>query len=395
LPDHDLEVATVTSYQRTPYLVVHRHGAGAREVYGAVGEEQVVLHAQLLRGDADSDTAVVAMHPMASPGYLPMFSALAKAGCHVIACASRYINGDHSLIMENVLLDLAACIHDARTRLGYRRIILAGWSGGGSLMLFYQSQAEHPTVQAMPSGEPVDLAEVGLVPADAVVLLAAHRSRHHLLTECLDPSVLDEDDPTRRDPELNLYDPNNPNQPPYSEGFLLRYRMAQIERNERITAWARDQLATPPHAGTTPNRSFVVHGTMADPRWLDPALEPNDRRPGWCYLGDPGAINDGPTGLARFTTPRSWLSQWSWGSAQGDGAEAAASVTVPALIVHNSADDACPTSHTDALFGALRHPNKELTLIRGANHYFSGPGQQRPLDEATTKVVGWLTGLPG
>jgi dienelactone hydrolase len=383
----------MANYQRTPYLVVHRLGAGAREVYGSVGDEQIVLQAQLLRGDADSDTAVVAMHPMASPGYLPMFSALANAGCHVIACASRYMNGDCSLIMENVLLDLGACIRDARTRLGYRRIILAGWSGGGSLALFYQSQAEHPTIRAIPSGEPLDVAGAGLIPADAVVLLAAHRSRHHLLTECLDPSVLDELDPTCRDAEMNIYDPVNPNQPPYSDVFLRRYRLAQIERNQRITAWARDQLATSPRAGSTANSSFVVYGTMADPRWLDPELEPNDRKPQWCYLGDPGTVNDGPTGLARFTTARSWLSQWSWDCAQGDGAEAAMAVSVPVLIMRNSADDACPISHTDALFAAIGHERKEQTLIKDANHYFSGPGQRGPLEKATTKVLDWIAEL--
>jgi hypothetical protein len=29
-------------------------------------------------------------------------------------------------------------------------------------------------------------------------------------------------------------------------------------------------------------RPFIVHRTLADPRFLDPALDPNDRRPGWC-----------------------------------------------------------------------------------------------------------------
>ena len=32
----------------------------------------------------------------------------------------------------------------AREELGYERVALGGWSGGGSLSLFYQ--AEHPTL---------------------------------------------------------------------------------------------------------------------------------------------------------------------------------------------------------------------------------------------------------
>ena len=51
------------------------------------------------------------------------------------------------------------------------------------------------------------------------MLLAAHISRHGTLTEWLDASILDESDPTKRDPELDLYNPDNPNQPPYSAGI--------------------------------------------------------------------------------------------------------------------------------------------------------------------------------
>jgi alpha-beta hydrolase superfamily lysophospholipase len=367
----------VADYQRIPYLVVHTLGAGARDVYGTIGAEQVVLQVQHLRGATDSDTAVVAMHPIGSPGYLPMFSGLARTGCHVIAAATRYTNGDQALVMENVVRDLGAVVRDARERLGYRRIVLAGWSGGGSLMLYYQRQAEQPDA---------DLEPDGLIPADGVALLAAHRSRHHLLTDWLDPSVVDEVDPTRRDPELNLYDPANPNQPPYSDEFLTRYRAAQVDRNRRITAWAEAQASSG-------NRAFVVHGTMADPRWLDPSIESNDRRPRWCYLGDPAEANDGPAGLARFTTVRSWLSQWSLDRARADGVASAARISVPALIIRNSADDACPVSHTDDIFAAIPHTRKDYAVIKGANHYYSGPDQREPLAEATSLVTDWIEKL--
>ena len=57
---------------------------------------------------------------------------------------------------------------------------------------------------------------------------------------------------------------------------------------------------------------------MADPRWLDPTVDPNERTPGTCYLGDPEVVNNSPVGLARFCTLRSWLSQWSYDDANGD-----------------------------------------------------------------------------
>ena len=55
------------------------------------------------------------------------------------------------------------------------------------------------------------------------MLLAAHISRHGTMTEWMDASILDESDPSKRDPELDLYNPDNPNQPPYTPEFLERY----------------------------------------------------------------------------------------------------------------------------------------------------------------------------
>ncbi|HEY2167007.1 MAG TPA: hypothetical protein VGH01_07550, partial [Jatrophihabitantaceae bacterium] len=323
-----MSTVTHTKYSRTPYLVVQRDAAKRKDVYGSIGDN-VVLHAQLMRGEQDVNTVIVAMHPIGSPGYLPMFSGLARAGFHVIASDTRYANGDAALLMENVLLDLGAVISDAKDRLGYERVLLAGWSGGGSLMMGYQGEAEQPLISRTAAGEYTALADTALTPADAVMILAAHRSRHYLLTEFLDASITDESRPFDRDPQLNLYDGANPDQPPYRAEFLSRYRAAQVARNRRITAYAKQRLDDLRAAGRgDEEHCFVVYGTMADPRWVDPSVDPNDRGPG-SYLGDPRLINDGPSALARFTTARSWLSQWSLDDAQVDGVEGAKRVGVP------------------------------------------------------------------
>jgi dienelactone hydrolase len=382
-----LSTVTETKYSRTPYLVVQRDNATRKDVYGSIGDN-VVLHAQLMRGEQDSKTAVVAMHPIGSPGYLPMFSGLARAGFHVIASDTRYSNGDAALLMENVLLDLGAVVRDAKQRLGYERVLLAGWSGGGSLMIGYQGEAEQPLITQTAAGEYTALADTTLIPADGVMILAAHRSRHYLLTDFLDPSITDEARPDDRDPELNLYDAANPNQPPYSVGYLQRYRAAQVARNRRITAYAKQRLADLRSAGReAEEHCFIVHGTMADPRWVDLSVDPNDRGPG-SYLGDPRLINDGPSALGRFTTARSWLSQWSLDDAQVDGVEGAKRVSVPVLILENSADDACPPEHPRSIFAAVPHDDKEFTIVEGANHYYSG--QREHLDTALGHVGRWI-----
>jgi alpha-beta hydrolase superfamily lysophospholipase len=378
------------SYERVPFLVAFRDASEVRDTYGGTGE-YVTLEAHLLRPPNPSDTVLVFMHPIGGGSYLPLPIALARAGHHVVFCNSRYRGVDVALVMEKVVEDLGACVRHVTEQLGYERVVLAGWSGGGALSMYYQQQAEHPTVTSTPAGDPPDLTTLGLRPADAVLMLAAHISRHGTLTEWLDASILDERDPAVREVELDLYSPDNPNQPPYSEGFLTRYRAAQVARNRRITAWVKAKLAMLKAEGREHDEfGFVVHGTMADPRWLDPTVDPNDRRPGWTYQGDPRVVNMSPTGLARFTTLRSWLSQWSYDDANGDALTAAADITVPVLVIGNSADDACTPSHTRRLFAAVGHTDKELHEIKGATHYYAGPDQRPQLQEAVATVTDWL-----
>ncbi|MGH3262959.1 MAG: alpha/beta hydrolase family protein, partial [Trebonia sp.] len=220
-------------YDRIPYLVAFQNNSGVRDVYGGLAEI-TVLESYLLKPKAKpSDTVLVFMHPLGGGAYLPMINALARAGHHVIYCNSRFRGTDSALLMEKVVEDLGECIKDAKNRLGYQKVVLAGWSGGGSLSMFYQQQAQHATITSSPSGDGPDLTALELPPADGIMLLAAHISRHGTLTEWLDASILDESDPTKRDPELDLYNPDNPNQPPYSQEFLARSRQAQIDRNRR------------------------------------------------------------------------------------------------------------------------------------------------------------------
>jgi pimeloyl-ACP methyl ester carboxylesterase len=283
---------------------------------------------------------------------------------------------------------MGAWVKDARAR-GYAKVILVGWSGGGSLSLFYQAEAEAPWITATPAGDAVDLTRGGLEPANGVIFIAAHLSRAETLTEWLDPSVADELDPDRREPELDIYDPACPYQPPYPGDFVARFRAAQIARNRRITAWCREWLETLRRRGTGEvERCFVVHRTMCDVRWLDPQIDPNGRRPGWCFLGDPRAANTSPAGLARYSSLRSWLSQWSYDLSNAKGPKNAARIrTTPVLQVENQADDAVPASHNPTIRAALAAPDKEYVRIDGATHYYRN--QPAQLRQCLDAVVDW------
>ncbi len=376
-------------YGRELITVLFEEHVSFTEVYGQ-SHGRVLLECHLLRREnKPSKTLFVFMHPTGTMHYLPMPRALAAAGCHVLSAASRYPNNDSALIMEKVIVDLGACIRHAREKLGYETIILCGWSGGGSLSMTYQSQAEDPTITSTPAGDPPDLTKAGLIPAAAILQLAAHTGRAQTLTEWLDASIRDELNPSDRDPELDLYNPGNPNQPPYSREFQERYAQAQIARNRRITDWVRNELdEIQKRADGTVERGFVVHGTMAAPCWLDTTIDANERLPGSCFLGDPRAANNGPAGIARFCTLRSWLSQWSYDLSNANGLVHAARIKAPALVIGNTADDACLPSQTNRIFNAIGHDDKEMHLIKGATHYYVG--QPDKLDEAVAIILDWL-----
>lgn len=63
----------------------------------------------------------------------------------------------------------------------------------------------------------------------------------------------------------------------------------------------------------------------------------------------------------------------------------ASAVQVPWLLVHGDADDVVPIEDSREIFAAANEP-KQLIEIPGANHVFSGEGEE-PMVEA---VISWL-----
>jgi hypothetical protein len=286
--------------------VSYSESSALREVYGFAGSQGAVNLEGIRFCPRQGEPGPPDLHaPASTLQLLPMPRAMAASGLHVLCAASRYARNDTPLIFENVVLDLGAWIRHAREAWGYDKVVLCGWSGGGALALLYQAEAERPTITATPAGDPIDLSAAGLVAADAMIFQAAHVSRAQLLADWIDPSVLDENDPDRRDPELDLYDPRNPEPGrPTVADYLARFRERQLARLRRRTAWVKETLAAMRARGEArAERGFVTHRTMAEPRFLDATLDPNGRAPGSSYLGEPRLANSAPAGHGALLDP--------------------------------------------------------------------------------------------
>jgi pimeloyl-ACP methyl ester carboxylesterase len=356
--------------------------SGVARLSGAIWASEVRVRGQ------KPDTAVVFIHPTAN--FLGHYAlpALARCGVAAIGMTTRYIGNDSNLSVENCLLDIGATVRYLREH-GYGRVVLAGNSGGGTVVPYYQAQAEHPSVTAPPGGGP-DLTAAGLLPADALVLFMAHPSRALLSVEWLDPAITDESAPFGRDPETDAFNPRNG--PPFRPEFIARYRAAQLDRNRRITAWAQEQLATLTDGGHWPrgldDLAFVVHGTSADLRFLDAAIDASDRITGGTLWGTPEVANYLPAGVSRYTTLRSWINQWSVDMTLGNALRWLPTVEAPVLVLGGSADSAAPPAVFGQLYDAIEIAQKKQIVLDGASHYFEG--QAEILRQACTAMAAWL-----
>ncbi|OYO06451.1 alpha/beta hydrolase family protein [Enemella evansiae] len=354
------------------------------DVYSGIARMSGKIWATLHRAATPTRTVAIVTHPASNFMGHYLLEPLSARGIDAVGLTTRYLGNDSALIMENVVLDMGAAISFLRSR-GYQRVILIGNSGGGGAAALYQAQAEHPSITHTPAGDPVDLTTADLPRADALVTLMAHPGRASVYTDWLDPAIVDETDPTRRDPDLDLYAESR--KAPYDKDFLDRYRAAQLARNRRITAWVHEQLDELERSGSAvTDLPFVVHGTAADPRFLDLTLDPSDRTSGTLW-GPPEEANMIPATLGHYTSLRSWLSQWSIDETNCDGPRQLPHTSVPTLVMYGTADQVCFPSYAQAMYDAVPHERKKLVPVIGGTHYLQG--QEEQIAFVADQVAAW------
>jgi alpha-beta hydrolase superfamily lysophospholipase len=364
--------------------------------------------------------AVLIMHPRSDSSSHFILQPLASNGFGALGMASR--SAGRSGIHEELLLDVAAGIKYLKSR-GVEQVILAGHSGGGSLMAFYQAQAEAAPadrVHETPAGDPPDLAKFDLPKAAAVITLNAAEGEGLHIAHHLDPSVTDESDPFSYDPSLDIYNPDNgfrvpPEPSKYTPEFVAKVEKAQQERAKRLVEIARgyvndqnfyrDLMKAPGFKQLTLKqqlmierraqyeRPMLIYRTRADPRYYDLSLDPSDRLVSHYSAQRADLGNWSKESRLANVTARAFLSTESIAS-NARMWENLARIKAPLLVINSSADPGIHPSEHQKTFESGGMKDKEKVWIIGGNHGFipegpkAGEGDQR--EQTTDAIAAWI-----
>jgi len=357
-------------------------------------------------------SAVMIMHPRellvthyAVPG-------LVAAGYACWVQGPRTVGNDLRLEHEIALIDVAAGMV-ALEALGFERIVQLGNSGGAGLFAFYNQQAllePRRRITTTPGGRPCKLEGATMPAAAGFIFLAPHPGQGRLLLNCIDPSVVDEDDPCSADPALDPFASANGYLPHpaitrYAPSFIERYRAAQRRRVQRIDEKARASIAARMAArnrnksGADPvyarrgamNAILQVWRTDADLRCFDLTVDRSDRRWGTVWGADPVASNMGAVGFGRVCTPESWLSTWSGISSNASFERCGAALEQPVLLLYYTGDNTVFPGDVAAIYESIGSSRKTRLDIRG-NHHGHALRTGDPLGQeiAVSRAVEWL-----
>jgi hypothetical protein len=391
------------------------HSADHRELSGLYWTPEQNLRPKI---------AAVLMHPRVDFSRHYTIPRLLAAGIGCLAANTRNPNNDTTTLHEDIILDVGACIKVLKEQHGVEHVVLIGNSGGGSLFSFYQSQAslaKEERIAVTPGGAPTALPGVEMIPADALVLVSAHKGQGMVMNQCIDPAVVDEADPDKTDTGLDMYRASNGFEPApkwshYSDDFVARYREAQLARVARLDEQAHQLIAENRRASEIKGDSsfaamdvdaqhdvlrrearqpvMTIYRTMANLHYVDNHLDPSDREYGSLLSDRPDLMNQQILGFGRLCSPEAWLSTWSGLSSNANLLTTLPGIDVPTFVVNAGRDrEIYPNVDAKPIFDAVGATDRTFMDFPKARHYFEpefGSNETPEVTELMDVLVPWI-----
>lgn len=384
-----------------------------RTMYVRLGanDDEGLLYEPLTPG-ANARIAIVSIHPNGNVFNMEIGREMASRGYRVLM-VNHHGDGDAGALFAP---GISRGITYLRSLPGVQRVVLAGHSGGGHLVTFYQNVAENgPAACQGPekiypcAGEGL----TGLAKPDGLILLDATLGAFHQMSS-VDPAELDGG---KRNPALDMFTAANgydmtAKRATYSAEFAKRFYAGQSARNAKIVdeAVARLNAIKQGKGQFSDDEPLVIRGmgenaTGARLYQPDPAFAAHTRKPYMLLKADgttPEVIIQSvrpPTGqqslnalntlhvMSNNTTVRSFLTHSAirttadyaitadnivgvnWASATTATPGNARGVTVPALVMPMTCHYLVVPD--EIIFEHLGSKDKTLVAVEGAVHGFT------------------------
>ncbi|QIW16839.1 hypothetical protein A4G20_02820 [Pasteurellaceae bacterium RH1A] len=150
---------------------------------------------------------------------------------------------------EQFMIDAGKAVSYLKEQAGIKKVVLLGHSGGGAMLSAYQNIAENglAACNGVEKIAPCSSEKLANLPkADGIILLDANYGLSTMTLLSLNPAILDENQPQKRDESLSLFKPQNgfsPTGATYTADFTQRFQQGISARMNRLIAQAQRRQA--------------------------------------------------------------------------------------------------------------------------------------------------------
>ncbi|MFM1815535.1 MAG: hypothetical protein RLZ98_2230 [Pseudomonadota bacterium] len=328
-------------------------------------------------GGVQPKVAIIAMHRTSNYMNHLVAKEMSKRGFLVLGMNPRSDNNEAAVNFDQNIQDLRKGVEFLKKQPGLAKVLLFGASGGGPTTTYYQAVQEVGLAYCKGANKLWECASevAGGPKADGLILYDAHPGNPVNTLRSLNPSILDEADPTKVEPSLDPFNPANgfnPDGPStYSGEFKARYFKAQSERMNRLIDKAlkmRADMKAGRHA-TPDNDVFTFYRNRARLMELDMTVHPGTLKPRKLLKND-GSVDDSkPVMSVRQPNPANARRDKRFSS----GVKAltvTAFLTANATRSANSDDGVDACSSNNSTHCAIQSITVPVLVIAMGGHYF-------------------------